>query len=117
MAADGTCALSLPDGFATGPAEAFIDDHEFCHVHSGGWVHLTLPDAIRESAVRLGWAEKHPSADAGFVPKTWTMVYAPRNEEELEVMLYFIRMSHGFATGAGLEETSAVARGYPERRT
>jgi hypothetical protein len=45
MAVAETRALCIPDERARGPTEAFIDDHEFCHVHPlpGGSLHLTLP--------------------------------------------------------------------------
>src|SRR5262245_53967524 len=46
MALPGSWALWLPDALAGGPPEAFIDGHEFCHLHpppeSG--IHLTLPE-------------------------------------------------------------------------
>lgn len=63
MAQPGCHALFLPDAYAAGPPEAFIDDHEFCHVHPlpHGNVHLTLPKFLRDEVVRLGWGERHPS--------------------------------------------------------
>ena len=33
MASPKSRALCLPDRCASGPREAFIDDHEFCHLH------------------------------------------------------------------------------------
>src|SRR5688500_7506416 len=33
MASPQSRALWLPDAFAGGPSEAFIDAHEFCHLH------------------------------------------------------------------------------------
>src|SRR5206468_2976869 len=33
MAASGVLALCLPDICAGGPPDAFIDGHEFCHLH------------------------------------------------------------------------------------
>ena len=33
MASPHSLALSLPDRFATGPPDAFIDSHEFGHLH------------------------------------------------------------------------------------
>src|SRR5689334_9064033 len=61
MAAPGSRALSLPDICCAGPPEAFIDNHEFCHLHPPpeSCLHLTLPEDLRNLAVRLGWAELH----------------------------------------------------------
>jgi Family of unknown function (DUF5519) len=102
MAAPDTKALFLLDGFANGPAEAFIDGHEFCHLHAApeGSVHLTLPTPIRQQIVALGWAEEHPLARAGFLPQTLVMVYAPRDESELIVVSGIVQASYDVARGS-----------------
>jgi hypothetical protein len=107
MAYPDTCALYLPDGIAHGPAEAFIDDHEFCHLHPlpEGSLHLTLADPLRMEAVRQGWAELHPCGQAGFLPNTLVMVYAPRNQHELAVVLELVNTSHRFAMGLAQEDS------------
>lgn len=101
MASPETRALSLPDEFAHGPTSAFIDDHEFCHMHPlpNGSLHLTLPVELSGAAVETGWAERHPSAQAGILPATLVMVYAPRNESELEVVWRLVSVSYAFAMG------------------
>jgi len=103
MACPGSLALWLPDRFACGPDDAFIDGHEFCHLHPppDGSIHLTLPNPLRDSAIRLGWAEPHPTTRAGAMPKTLVMVYAPRDQEELAVVHQFVLSSCRFARGAG----------------
>ena len=100
MASPQSYALYLTDEFACGPPEAFIDDHEFCHLHPlpEGGIHLTLPCILREEVVRLGWGESHPLAKAGILT-TLVTVYAPRNRQELEVALGFIAQSCQFAQG------------------
>jgi hypothetical protein len=103
LAASNTCALTIPDALADGPKDAFIDDHEFCHIHDGGYVHLSLPREVRERVVELGWGESHPSAQAGFVPEGWMMLYAPRNEEELSVVMKIVAVSQNFAMGVEAE--------------
>jgi hypothetical protein len=102
MALPETRALSLMDEFAGGPPEAFIDSHEFCHIHPTpqGSVHLTLPAPFRQLIVQLGWAEPHPMVRAGCVTDSLVMVYAPRNDEELTVILDLIGVSRDFAAGA-----------------
>jgi len=102
MACPETRALWLPDDFAHGPREAFIDGHEFCHLHPSpeGSVHLTLPRTIRDHAVELGWAELHPSSEAQITPETLVMIYAPRNEDEVLSVLSLVTISYRFAQGS-----------------
>jgi hypothetical protein len=100
MASPLSHALYLADEFAAGPPEAFIDNHEFCHLHPlpEGSIHLTLPRILREEVVRLGWGERHPVAIAGILPALVT-IYAPRNREELASVLELIVQSCRFAQG------------------
>src|ERR1035438_1196519 len=81
MAFPSSLALCLSDDFACGPREAFIDNHEFCLLHSlpQETIHLTLPREVRERVVQLGWAEQHPGVRAGIIPQTVVMLYAPRD--------------------------------------
>jgi hypothetical protein len=101
MANPSSIALCLPDDVAEGPREAFIDDHEFCHLHAlpEGGIHLTLPSEVRAQAMQLGWAEQHPAVKIGIMPPTLVMVYSPRNGVELDVVFHFIRISCAFAQG------------------
>jgi len=101
MASPRTHALYLADEFAAGPPEAFIDDHEFCHLHAlpEGNLHLTLPSGVREHVIQKAWGEVHPSAAAGLLGSTLIMVYAPRNEDELAAVLAIVQASYRFARG------------------
>jgi Family of unknown function (DUF5519) len=100
MASPASRALYLPDAHAAGPPEAFIDDHEFCHLHPlpEGSIHLTLPKILRAEVVRLGWGERHPIAEAGILT-TLVTIYAPRNRQELSTALGLIVQSCRFALG------------------
>ena len=91
----------MSDDFAHGPPEAFIDNHEFCLLHSPpqASVHLTLPEPIRGCAVKMGWAEPHPGVRSGIVTATLVMVYAPRNAQELRVVFELVGASSRFAKG------------------
>jgi hypothetical protein len=100
MASPGSHALCLSDQCALGPPEAFIDAHEFCHLHPHpeGSIHLTLPRILREEVLRLGWGERHPIAEAGILPALVTL-YAPRSREETSIVLNLIVQSCRFAQG------------------
>lgn len=100
MASPRSYALYLADEFAAGPPEAFIDGHEFCHLHPmpEGTIHLTLPRILREEVVSLGWGEPHLIAEAG-VLTTLVTVYAPRDRQELGAVMGIIVQSCRFALG------------------
>jgi hypothetical protein len=95
-------ALYLTDPAPAGPAEAFIDGREFCHLHAPpeGSVHLTLPPAIVEQLVALGWVSRHPIHQVGLFPNL-VLVYAPRTDVEVDVVFSLVEHSCGFARGAG----------------
>jgi phospholipase/carboxylesterase len=101
MALPGARALYLPDGVAGGPPEAFIDHHEFCHLHPlpEGTIHLVLPLPVVDRAAASGWVQRHPLTIAGILT-TLVMVYAPRTSSELETALGLIGISRRFAKGA-----------------
>ena len=96
----GARALVLPPNAAGTRAGAFLVGREFAHLHPGPdfSLHLALPEHEAQRAVDAGWAEWHPLAAAGRVPKTIVMVYAPRDAEELETVWSLLQASHRFAT-------------------
>jgi phospholipase/carboxylesterase len=106
MALPDVRALCLPDELAFGPPSAFIDGHEFCHLHPApaGAIHLTLPPVLLEEVVDLGWAEPHQASRIGAMPHSLLLVYAPRNASELRIILGLVRCCYRFALGATTEE-------------
>ena len=98
----GARALVLAPGEPTGPAEAFLIDREFAHLHPAPdhSLHAMLPTETADDAVAAGWAEPHPVALRGLIPPTAVMLYAPRDETELEVIETLVRASYAFARGA-----------------
>jgi phospholipase/carboxylesterase len=65
------------------------------HIHgvTDTSTHLCLPVERANEICELGWGEVHPFGDFG----TEIMVYGPRDEEELEVILSIIEESLTFA--------------------
>jgi hypothetical protein len=98
----GARALVLAPGVATGPPEAFLIEREFAHLHPAPdhSLHAMLPTATATEAVAAGWAEPHPVALRGLIPPTAVMLYAPRDEAELDVIERLVRASHAFARAA-----------------
>jgi Family of unknown function (DUF5519) len=98
----GARALVLAREEAAGPPEAFLIDREFAHLHPAPdhSLHAMLPTESVAEAVAAGWAEPHPVARRGLIPPTAVMLYAPRDEAELDVIEGLVRASHAFAHSA-----------------
>jgi Family of unknown function (DUF5519) len=98
----GARALVLAPEEAIGPPEAFLIDREFAHLHPAPdySLHAMLPTETVTEAVAAGWAEPHPVALRGLIPSTAVMLYAPRDEAELDVIEALVRASHAFARPA-----------------
>ena len=98
----GARALVLAPDEPTGPPEAFLIGREFAHLHPAPdhSLHAMLPPETVTAAVAAGWAEPHPVALRGLIPPTAVMLYAPRDEAELEVVEALVRASHAFARSA-----------------
>src|SRR5215218_6634044 len=84
----GARALALAPGESIGPPEAFLIDREFAHLHPAPdhSLHAMLPAETVTDAVAAGWAELHPVALRGLIPRNAVMLYAPRDEAELDVI-------------------------------
>ena len=101
ISVEGGRALTVEPGAAVGPAEAFMIGREFCHLHAQGdlSLHATLPLPLAAAAEAAGWAEPHYLVHTGQAPATLVMLYAPRDEDERDVILGLVRASYEFATG------------------
>ncbi|MEL6183954.1 MAG: luciferase family protein [Myxococcota bacterium] len=95
----GARAMWLEASCHAGPTRAFMAGREFCHIHpaSDGSLHLNLPESVISEAIEKGWAENHPLALRGVIPRNVVMVYGPRDEAELEVVKGLVAASHAFA--------------------
>jgi hypothetical protein len=93
--------LWLDDASPEGPPEAFMVGREFAHLHPAPdqSLHAMLPPALAAEAIAAGWAELHPVARMGLIPETAVMIYAPRDDEELDVVEGLVRAAHAFARG------------------
>jgi hypothetical protein len=95
----GARALTLGSGEPIGPPEAFLVDREFAHLHPppDRSLHAMLPLDLAEEAIDRGWAEIHPVAERGVIPRNAVMLYAPRDDAELAVVEGLVQASHAFA--------------------
>jgi hypothetical protein len=105
---------------------------EICHAHpSDGSMHMTLHPADARVVLEAGWGERHPLARGGwfekFVPEGFVMVYAPRGEEDVEVLLRIVEagawfVDQGLSKGNGAdscEDSAAMGdvQGFGIERT
>jgi Luciferase len=90
----GALAFVLDEESAGGPPAAFQAGREFAHLHPqyDGSLHMTLPADIANEAYEKGWGEPHPYSGT-------PLIFAPRDEAELEVVLSLLRASYEFAKG------------------
>lgn len=97
----GARAACIKDGSATGPPEAFMIGREFAHLHPDPdrSLHMMLPLNVVRLVVESGWGEPHPAAARGLIPNTAVMVYAPRDQVELDVVAELVETSYRFALG------------------
>lgn len=80
-----------------------------CHAHpSDGSLHLTLHPADSKLLLENGWGERHPLARGGwfrrFVPREFVLVYAPRNEEEVGIVMEIVAAAVWWVSGIDVHE-------------
>ena len=97
----GARALWLEEGGASAPGDACMAGREFAHLHphSDHSLHAMLPVEVARAAVEAGWAEQHPVARLGLIGEGAVMLYAPRDEQELEVVERLVGVSYRYARG------------------
>ncbi|KAF2866742.1 hypothetical protein BDV95DRAFT_504317 [Massariosphaeria phaeospora] len=77
---------------------------EICHAHAvDGSLHMSLHPADAALVIENGWGERHPLARGGwfrrFVPKEFMLVYAPRSEAEVDVVMSMVAASVWWVSG------------------
>jgi hypothetical protein len=82
----GARALTLREPDPQSPM--FMVGSEFAHLHPAPdfSLHAALPRELVGEAIEAGWAEPHPIARLGLIPDTIVMLYAQRDENELDVV-------------------------------
>jgi hypothetical protein len=88
---------------------------EICHAHPcDGSMHLTLHPADANAILEKGWGERHPLARGGwcrrFVPKEFMLIYAPRDEVEIELVMRIVAASIWWVSGIDVNGDEAGPR-------
>lgn len=97
----GAQAMCMSEEKMCTHCNAFMVETEFAHFHPApdGSMHLGLPQRDVKKVIELGWGEFHPVVHKGWLPPNFIMVYAPRNDEEAEVIKKIVFRSYQFAMG------------------
>ena len=70
---------------------------EMCHIHPpDGTVHLIISLVDQKKVIELGWGRRHRMSGT-LVPWNYTLVYAPRDEEDFEVWKVIVEAAAKFA--------------------
>jgi hypothetical protein len=102
---NGPSLISVPGArglfLCPGPCNerAFLREREFAHLHppEDGSFHMILPRAECDAVLAAGWGELHPLAASGKFHPTALMIYAPRDEAEIETVLAITLAARHFA--------------------
>ena len=96
----GARALTLRSGSADERAFLVPQYGEFAHLHPGydGSLHLALPDDLAADVTAKGWGRPHMWAGTRLA-SGFTLVYGPRDRDELAVVRGIVAASHAFAAG------------------
>ncbi|MEM7086617.1 MAG: hypothetical protein AAF489_10570 [Bacteroidota bacterium] len=97
----GAVAMCMENDHTCDSCNAFMAGTEFAHFHPHPdySMHLGLPKKDAELVIVNGWGEWHPLIEKGYLPPNIIMLYAPRDEEELEVSKFILKRSYDFAQG------------------
>ena len=90
-----------PDNPKLNPiAKDKILNHEIAHAHpADNSLHVWLSDPDARKVIEANWGQRFPLT---FVKHGWTMVYAPRNDEELAVVEQIVKAGAEWLTGVAI---------------
>lgn len=96
----GARALTLLSGSDDERAYLVPQHGEFAHLHPGydGSLHLALPDQLAADVSAKGWGRPHMWAGTRLA-LGFTLVYGPRDRDELAVVRGIVAASHAYAAG------------------
>jgi hypothetical protein len=92
-------AMWLDENEDVGHIDAFMPPsggREFTHIHLDGSIHTVLGTEIEDEIIRKKWGVRHMYYDRGVKE---VLIYAPRNEEELNIIKTVVIKSYEYATG------------------
>ena len=92
-------ALWLSEKIPAAHDDAFMPpagSREFCHLHEDGSLHAVVADEVEQEILDQKWGVRHMYHDRGVKEM---LVYAPRDETELDAVKRIIIESYRYASG------------------
>jgi hypothetical protein len=92
-------AMWLDENEDVGHTDAFMPPsggREFTHLHLDGSIHTVVGTEVEDEIITKKWGVRHMYYDRGVKE---VLIYAPRNEEELEIIKMVVIKSYEYATG------------------
>ena len=85
---------------------------EIMHMHKiDSSMHLTLHPSDAAIVIKQGWGEMHPLAGQGpWVPRGFCMIYAPRDENDIRIILRIVRAAAWWVGGCFLRPEPKIRR-------
>ena len=85
---------------------------EIMHMHKiDSSMHLTLHPSDAAIVIKQGWGEMHPLAGQGpWVPRGFCMIYAPRDEEDIRIIMHIVRAAAWWVGGCFLRPEPKTRR-------
>lgn len=91
-------ALFLLPSLPLSPIAA-SNKREICHMHSSDLsAHVTLSFADAEQVILKGWGERHRLSGTDWIPLGYTLLYVPRDVQEVEVLKSILEAGIKFMT-------------------
>lgn len=103
-----TEALFLADGVTGNEPAGAHSVREISHIHgtSDHSVHVTLAPQDCKKVLLAGWGQRHPldgsrimkrfGGPGKYLPREYMLIYAPRNDAELQTVMRIVRASVGY---------------------
>ena len=84
---------------------------EIGHIHPHpelGSMHLHLPEPLARELIEKGWGEFHPLVQQGAFPPNIVMLYAPRDDNEISVIQWFVEASYSYVKSEAIASFQEV---------
>jgi len=95
----GAVGFQLDGNMPLAHPEVIVGGREFAHLHPDGSLHASLDPDLAKEAVRTGWAIAHPWSLQRVGWEGFVMIYTPKTERELDVVIGLVEQSYTFVTG------------------
>ena len=98
----GVVGFQFDEGVSLARPDVIVGGREFAHLHADGSLHASLEPVVARAAIDAGWAVAHPWAMQRDGWEGFVMIYTPRTQNELNVVIQLVESSFSYVTGRSL---------------